>query len=84
MARTDFFDAGSGYPIQPRTFESETVRAYRATAADRPAWILFLPAPRRYVVRVPARDGTPGNALLPECRAMGVGGGAAMRKAENN
>ena len=39
--------------IQQRALESETVRADRATATDRPAWILFLPAPRRYVVRIP-------------------------------
>ena len=83
MVRADLLDTGSGYLIQPRALESETVRAYRATATDRPAWILFLPAPRRYVVRVLARDGTPGNARLLECRAIGVGG-VAIRKTDNN
>ena len=84
MARADFFDTGSCYPIQPCALESETLRAYRSAATDRPTWILFLPAPRRYVVRIPARDGTPGNARLLECTAIGVGGGVAIGKADNN
>jgi hypothetical protein len=84
MARADFFDTGSGYPIRPRALETGPLRADRATATDRPAWILFLPAPRRYVVCVPARDGTPGTARLlgevrPEYAAC-----VARRKEENN